>query len=77
MLGEAGDLGEADLTGRQGISDEISSPRVPFGACPLTYTHTHIYICRLAFLVRMWLAVSMKIQSMNPEKVRGKLSLQS
>lgn len=76
MLGEAGDLGKADLMGRQGINDEISSARVPFGACP-PHIHTHIYICRLAFLVRMWLAVSMKIQSMNPEKVRGKLSLQS
>ena len=26
--GGAGDLGEADLMGRQGIRDEISSPRV-------------------------------------------------
>ena len=27
-VGGAGDLGEADLKGRQGIRDEISSPRV-------------------------------------------------
>ena len=49
VLGEAGDLGEADLMGRQGISDEISSLRVRSVLAP---RHTHIFICSLAFLVR-------------------------
>lgn len=69
VLGEAGDLGEADLMGRQGISDEISSLRVRSVLAP-RHPHTYLYADWL-FGSEMWLAVSMKIQSMNPEKVEG------
>lgn len=51
-----------------------SSPqKVQFSA-----RHTHLAIHMQGFfLSEMWLAVSMKVQSINPEKVRGKLNMQS
>lgn len=73
VLGVVGDLEEADWKGGLGISDMICSPEGSVQHLP----HTLGYVYADISLSEMWLAASMKVQSINPEKVRGKLNMQS